>query len=174
MLTHREDAYKLLIALGAPDRLMRHAELVSEVADQLIAVFQSLGVGLNFGLIELGAILHDAGKIQHPSELREPGSLHEQAGQTLLLANGVQPEIARCCVSHGAWQLPGVSLEERIVALADKLWKGKREPDLELSIIDEIASRLGKSRWDIFERLDTAFENIAASGSERLQSNRRS
>lgn len=168
MLKSRKDAYDLLTALKAPDHLVRHAHLVAESAVQLIALFQSLDIGVNFRLIELGAILHDSGKIQHPSELSEPGSLHEQAGQALLLAHGVQPEIARCCVSHGAWSISGVSLEERTVALADKLWKGKREADLELNIIDEIATRLGKSRWDIFDRLDTAFEEIAAGGSDRI------
>jgi hypothetical protein len=38
------------------------------------------------------------------------------------LVHGVQSEIARVCASHGAWDVPGVSLEERTVALADKLW----------------------------------------------------
>jgi hypothetical protein len=65
--------------------------------------------------------------------------------------------------------LPEVSLEERTVALADKLWKGKREAELELLIIDEVAARLGISRWDIFERLDSSFEEIASGGAERLQ-----
>jgi hypothetical protein len=55
------------------------------------------------------------------------------------------------------------------VALADKLWKGKREDVLELSVIDEIAARLGNSRWDVFDRLDTAFERIAAGGADRVQ-----
>jgi len=47
-----------------------------------------------------------------------------------------------------------------------------REPLLELGIIDEIAERLGVSRWDVFERLDTTFEEIAAGGDERLQRSR--
>jgi hypothetical protein len=68
--------------------------------------------------------------------------------------------------------LPGVSLEERVVALADKLWKGKREPDLELNVIDEVAIRLGGSRWDVFEALDNTFEEIAAAGAERLELSR--
>jgi hypothetical protein len=56
--------------------------------------------------------------------------------------------------------------------LADKLWKGKREAALELSIIDGIAAKLVTSRWDIFERLDTAFEEIAAQGIKRLHESR--
>jgi HD superfamily phosphodiesterase len=172
MLKDRSDAYELLKRLDAPDHLIRHARLVGEAADLLLGKFKELGVTCDVRRVELGAALHDAGKILHPNELFEAGSLHEQAGQELLLAHGVQPEVARICVSHGAWDAEGVSLEERMVALADKLWKGKRESDLELGMIDEIAVRLGLSRWDVFERLDTAFEEIAAGGVERLQQSR--
>ena len=86
-----------------------------------------------------------------------------------MLKHSVQPEVAKCCVSHAAWHGPGVTFEERTVALADKLWKGKRDADLELVIIDEAAIRLGVGRWDVFARLDLAFEGIAASGDERLR-----
>jgi hypothetical protein len=169
MLRDRDDAYQLLRELKAPDRLIRHAQLVLQAADQLILEFHALSVTFDARTVELGAVLHDAGKIQHPRELSEPGTLHEQAGEALLLAHGVQPEVARICRSHGAWNLPEVSFEERSVALADKLWKGKREDVLELSVIDEIAARLGNSRWDVFDRLDTAFERIAAGGADRVQ-----
>jgi putative nucleotidyltransferase with HDIG domain len=172
MLQDRNDAYEMLRELGAPNRLVHHAQLVGEAADLLLLEFQALGLTCDVRTIELGAALHDVGKINHPEELSEIGSLHEQAGQALLLAHGVQPEIARCCASHGAWNLPGVSLEERVVALADKLWKGKREAALELSVIDEIAVRMGVSRWDVFERLDSTFEKIAVGGADRIQQSR--
>jgi hypothetical protein len=172
MLKDCSDAYELLKVLGAPDRLIRHAQLVSEAADLLLTEFQALGVPCDTSMIQLGAVLHDAGKISHPQELSGPGSMHEQAGELLLLAHGVQPEVARICASHGIWDSLHVSFEERVVALADKLWKGKREAALELSVIDEIAARLGRSRWDIFEQLDSAFEQIAEAGTKRLQESR--
>jgi HD superfamily phosphodiesterase len=172
VLRDKSEAYELLNILGAPRRLVRHAELVDEAAGQLLSEFQRLNVTFDARIVEIGAVLHDVGKVRHSSELSEPGSLHEHAGEALLLAHGVQPEIARCCISHAAWDLPEVSLEERTVALADKLWKGKREAALELAIIDEVAGRLGVSRWDLFERLDTAFEEIAADGAERLEASR--
>jgi hypothetical protein len=65
--------------------------------------------------------------------------------------------------------LAETSFEERTVSLADKLWKGKRDDALEMSVIDEIAAKLGNSRWGVFERLDTAFEKIAAGGAERVR-----
>jgi hypothetical protein len=68
--------------------------------------------------------------------------------------------------------LTEVSLEERTVALADKLWKAKREGDLELLVIEETAGRLGVSRWDVLVRPDNVFEEIAADGADRLQVSR--
>lgn len=134
----------------------------------LIDVYRGLEIPFDAPAIEFGAVLHDAGKIVHPQELSEPGSRHERAGQALLLANGVPPEVAKCCVSHAAWRGPDVSFEERTVALADRLWKGTRDADLELTVIDEAAARLGVGRSDMFVRLDLAFEGIAAGGDERL------
>lgn len=111
MLKDRSDAYELLKELGASDRLVSHAQLVSHAADLILREFKSLGVTCDVHIVELGAVLHDSGKIPHPEELSGPGSMHEQAGETLLLAHGVQPEIARCCISHGTWNLPGYLLK---------------------------------------------------------------
>ncbi len=169
MLKDREGAYHLLRVLKAPARLIHHGRFVADAAGSLLFKFRSLGVVCDDSVVELGSVLHDAGKILHPEELSGPGSLHEQAGLALLLEHGVPLKIAQCCASHGAWNLAGVSLEELTVALADKLWKGKREAALELLIIDEVARRLGVSRWDVFEELDTTFEEIAAGGAERVE-----
>jgi putative nucleotidyltransferase with HDIG domain len=169
---NRDDTFHLLKKLGAPNRLVRHAELVSGVAAELASEFQALGIACDANLIEAGSVLHDVGKILHPQELSQSGSQHESVGKALLLANGVAPEIANICVSHAAWDSPGPSFEEHIVALADKLWKGKREEPLELAVIDQAAAKLGVSRWDIFERLDSVFEKIASGATERLERSR--
>jgi len=168
MLREKGEAYELLTTLVAPDRPVRHAKLVDEATGRLLLEFQGLGVACDVTIVELGAVLHDCGNSSFCRILRTR-IVHEQPGEALLVAHGVQPEIARCCVSHAAWDSAEVSLEERTVALADKLWKGKREAALELAIIEEVAVRLGASRWDVFERLDTAFEELAAGGAERVE-----
>ncbi|WP_199724833.1 HD domain-containing protein [Noviherbaspirillum saxi] len=173
MLDTRQDAYRLLQALGAPTRLLVHVQLVGEAADRLVQEYSDLGITFDARLIELGVAVHDTGKIKHPEELDQSGSLHEPAGKIMLLANGVQAEVAQCCVSHAQWQGSEVSFEERSIALADKLWKGKREEALELLVIDDVAARLGVDRWDVFSRLDSVFEEIAAEGGERLERSRR-
>jgi hypothetical protein len=163
------EARALLGTLGAPRRLIRHVELVAEAAELLLSGLRRLRVPLNDDLVLAGVALHDVGKIRHPSELDQPGSEHEPAGQALLIEHGVDPALARICVSHAKWDEPGTSFEELLVALADKLWKGVRKPALEERVIDSAAELLGRTRWDLFVELDSLFEQIAADGSKRLE-----
>jgi HD superfamily phosphohydrolase len=128
----------------------------------------ALGVRHDGGLVVTAALFHDVGKIVHPEELTGPGNEHEAAGERLLLAHGVPADIARCCRTHGAWETEGISLEELLVALADHVWKGSRDERLELAVIDDVAKRLGVDRWDVFVRLDSAFELIASGAPSRL------
>jgi hypothetical protein len=60
------------------------------------------------------------------------------------------------------------SLEELLVALADTLWKGKRDGELEKRVIDRFSEHGGREFWDLFMELDTCVECIAACGAERL------
>ena len=172
MIETREDAYRLLAELGAPGRLLLHVRLVGEAAELLIEAYSDLGLAFDARLIRLGVAVHDAGKITWPGELEGPGSMHEPAGETLLLSHGAQPDVARCCVTHAKWEGEDVSFEERSVALADKLWKGKRDESLELAVIDDVAAKLRLGRWDVFTRLDGVFEEIAFDGPGRLERSR--
>ena len=40
------------------------------------------------------------------------------------MESGVE-DLARFCVTHARWESDGIGLEDLLVALADKLWKGK-------------------------------------------------
>jgi hypothetical protein len=163
------DALRLLVALGAPQRLVRHHQLVVEAASLLCKkVREGFGVAFHAEAVLLGAALHDAGKIVFPEEMRAPGHKHEQAGQSLLIERGVTPELARFCVTHASWDEPERSLEDLLVALADKLWKGKREQELEARVLAMLATRARREPWEVFERLDTICEEIAADGASRL------
>jgi putative nucleotidyltransferase with HDIG domain len=164
---HVDQARELLVRLGAPERLIRHVELVGEAAEALLSELRALHVPLDPDRIRVGVVLHDVGKVLHPAELERAGRDHEEAGRQLLLREGVDPDIARICVTHARWAEG--DLEDRVVALADKLWKGVRTPDLEAAVIDEVAGRLGVDRWAVFGRLDDRFERIADDGVDRLQ-----
>jgi hypothetical protein len=65
-----------------------------------------------------------------------------------------------------------VSLEELVVALADKLWKGSRNSELEERVVERVAASLQQDRWGLFVELDTLFEDTAADGAERLKRSR--
>jgi len=163
-----DDARAVLEELGAPQRLITHGHLVAEAANALLAACRALDIEVDRALVQAGAMLHDAGKSLHRAELEGPGALHEEEGQRLLLARGVDDRVARCCVSHARWATLECSFEELLVALSDKLWKGVRVPALEMKVIDAAAARLNADRWSIFVGLDSAFEMIANEGPARL------
>ncbi len=120
----------------------------------------------------MGVVLHDAGKTVHQDELSRPGAEHEPTGERLLLEHGVPPKLARVCRSHAQWASIDASLEELVIALADKLWKGVRVPVLEELVIDRAAAVADRDKWDLFIPLDAAFETIATGGDERLARSR--
>lgn len=152
-------ARALLVELGAPARLLRHVDLVLEAGERLVA-----GLGpLDAEAVRVGILLHDCGKIEHPAELDGPGDRHEAAGEALLLARGVPADVARICRTHARWE-EAETLEELVVALADKLWKGTRVQALE----DRVVAWVAGDRWDERVRLDDLFEAIADGGAERL------
>lgn len=166
------EAEALLRDLGAPSRLLTHVRLVGEAGEAILARLGQMGVSIDGHFVRLGIIFHDAGKILHPEELDGPGSEHELDGERLLIAHGVDPRVARCCLSHARWSTMTVSLEELLVALADKLWKGVRNAELERRVIEGVAAKLGKDFWDLFVELDTCFEEIASDGPNRLERSR--
>jgi putative nucleotidyltransferase with HDIG domain len=161
-------ALQLLASLGASPWLVRHHELVVEAAESLVRGIAQLEVACDQEKVLLGAALHDVGKIVHPAEMKEPGHRHEAAGEQLLVTHGVPTELARFCVTHASWQEADRTIEDLLVALADKLWKGKRVDDLERLVLERIARITGRESWEVFDELDAICEEIAADGESRL------
>ncbi len=168
MLNSRFDALKLMRNLEAPEHLLTHVKLVGEAADLILDKCEQLCVPIDSEFVRIGVVIHDVGKIVHAREMTGPGSQHEPEGEKILLSEGVSAKIARCCMSHARWHEMDCSTEELLIALADKLWKGKRVESLELLVIDRFAAALKKERWDIYQELDSQFELIAADGNDRL------
>ena len=165
----RNEAFNLIDQLGAPEHLKNHVTLVGEAADLLISAIDDLGIKLDFDFIRAGVVIHDIGKVVHTSEMTGPGSEHEPEGEKMLLEKNISPRLARVCMSHARWDQMECSFEELLIALSDKLWKGKRVESLELKVVDSAAQYLKKDRWDLFSDLDIKFEEIASGGHERLQ-----
>ncbi len=168
--TTAREAIQWLASRGAHPWLVRHHELVLEAAEEMVeGLRRLLRIRFDADHVVLGAAVHDAGKIEHPSEMRAPGHEHERAGEQMLLRSGFPAHIARVCVTHAAWSEPRATLEDRLIALADKLWKGKRDADLESAIMQELADRLGQPSWAIFDAFDGLCELVADNGPERLK-----
>ncbi|MFF4099678.1 HD domain-containing protein [Streptomyces sp. NPDC001903] len=161
---------ELLRELAAPPRLAAHLRLVHDVAGRIADWLASYCPGLPFAreAVLFGAATHDVGKAVHTAELGGPGSAHEAAGRELLLAHGFSEEQARFAATHAMWAAPGVSVEELLVSTADKVWKGKRVPELEDLLVGRIAEAAGAEPWAVFLDLDALLDRIAEGADRRL------
>jgi hypothetical protein len=161
-----EPAAELLRELNAPPRLGAHLRAVHDVAWSLTDLLGRRRPALAFDTtaVLFGAATHDIGKILHVEELSAPGQKHEEAGRDLLLRYGVPAPLARFAGSHGSWDAPGVTLDDLLVSLADKVWKGARVQDLE----ERVGTLLGGAPWVAFLELDDILQELAAGADERL------
>lgn len=162
-------AQALLEQHSASPRLIAHLTLTHDVAARLVTGIRKRWphLPLDAEAVRFGAAAHDLGKVTYPEELRQPGNRHEIAGEQLLLAAGIRPELARFCRTHGQWRDES-PLEDLLVALADKVWKGKRDEPLEQAILAQITRRTGEEPWTVFLALDDLLAQLAAGAEERL------
>jgi hypothetical protein len=153
-----------------PDRLLAHLTIVHEVAHAILAWLKETYPQINIDkeAVLFGAITHDIGKISAVEELNKPGSTHEKLGYELLLEYGVIPNQARFTYTHSQWMKPDTKLEDWIVSLADKVWKGKRVAKLERRIINHIHEITNQQEWEIFLKLDDLLQDIAKDAHQRL------
>ena len=164
-------AVRLCAKAGAPPRLLTHLTIVHDVAasicDSLHASFPKLVY--DGDTVRMGAALHDIGKAFHPGELSGPGSLHENAGEQFLLAEGVSVSVARIARTHEQWRGEASRcLEDLLVALADKAWRAGREEQLETLIVDAIAAADSIPPWEAFSAFDRIVRSIAANADARI------
>lgn len=164
------DIYLFLESQKAPARLIKHHQLVVEAAEEIIAGLNNNfpNLNCNYALVLSGAAIHDAGKIIFPDEICGSGKRHELEGEIYLINLGVPPNIARFCRTHACWNSDDVNLEDLLVAVADVLWKGCRQEQLETLIIKEISASIQKDFWSVFMAADSLFERISDGGTDRL------
>jgi hypothetical protein len=163
-------ASKLLGNLNVPTQLKAHLEIVHDVAKSLIQNLAKSFPGLVFDqeAILFGAATHDIGKLLHRDEIHTQGHKHLRDGDALLRLLGVPPRLSRFAASHGTWS-SAAELEDLLVALADQIWKGRREEDLALLVTEHIVRLTGKSQWHSLMELDDVLADIAANSVERLE-----
>ncbi|MEV0723646.1 HD domain-containing protein [Micromonospora purpureochromogenes] len=161
---------ELLSALDSPPRLAAHLRAVHDVAWHLTAALADWSplLGFDRAAVLFGAATHDIGKVVHPEELSGPGSTHEPAGRDLLLRHGVDAALARFAATHAGWRGGDVDLDDLLVSLADKVWKGKRVAELEQLVVNRLARATGSEPWQAFMDLDDILTRLAADADRRL------
>lgn len=161
---------RLLRDLDAPPRLAAHLRAVHDVAHQLAdrVAREHPSLRLDRDAVLFGAATHDIGKTAHVDELSGPGSAHEEAGRRLLLARGVDAELARFAATHGAWAEAGNRIEDLLVSVADKIWKNKRVPELEALVVRQLAEASGRTVWEEFLAFDDLLTIIGEGADGRL------
>lgn len=166
-----QETVHLLQQVAAPPRLVAHLILVHDVAAILVERVTAAFPEVTFVEEEVlfGASIHDFGKVVERSELTAVGSQHEQRGVELLRSMGVSSERARFAYSHGNWdKVPNVNLEDLLVALADKLWKGKRVDGLEAKIVGLLSAVSKKPEWSCYAELDEIAQELMKDADTRL------
>lgn len=167
-----ETVTRLLTDLAAPPRLAAHLRAVHDVAFEVTNALAERFPALAFNASDVlfGAATHDIGKTVHPDELSGEGSAHERAGYELLLAQGIPEHQARFARTHAAWDDPvsAAGLEDLLVSVADKVWKGKRVGGLEQLVVAHICTASGLAPWEAFMALDDILGRIAEGADDRL------
>lgn len=160
----------LLVTVDAPPRLVAHLRLVHDVAIQLLTGlidrFPQLAVDQE--AVRFGAATHDVGKVVHPGELTGAGHRHELAGRDLLVLHGFPADLARFAATHADWDRAETTVEELLVSLADKIWKGRREIGLEQRLVEYLAQVGGQQPWEVFLALDDLLTRLAGGADMRL------
>ncbi|MEM2491827.1 MAG: TIGR00295 family protein [Candidatus Bathyarchaeia archaeon] len=145
----REKAVMALYKAGCPPNVIRHSLAVAELAMEISRAIERNGVGLDSALVEAGALLHDIGRS------RTHGIDHAVVGASIVREMGFPEAIARIVEVHIGAGIPAdeaeelglpkgdympSTLEEKVVAYADKLIDGDRRITPE-----EFARRLSQS-----------------------------
>jgi HD superfamily phosphodiesterase len=160
----------LLETLAAPPRLAAHLRAVYDTAWELSLALDRRYPSLSYDrdAVLFGAATHDIGKTVHHTELSGPGAAHERAGYELLREHAVEERLARFARTHATWTAPDVTVEDLLVSLADKVWKGKRVTDLEELVAGYLMSASGQQPWEAFLTLDDILDDLAAGADARL------
>lgn len=138
ILPDRTFVIDLLRKLNIPHSVMKHSEKVAEKALEIACNITKTRV--NMDLIEIGAILHDIGRT------KTHGFDHAIMGGKILRKRGFSVKLAKICETHILGGLDKedakkiglpeneylpMSIEEKIICLADKYIAGTREVSIE-------------------------------------------
>ncbi|MBS7637073.1 TIGR00295 family protein [Candidatus Bathyarchaeota archaeon] len=142
-LPTREQALQYLRESGCSENVIRHCEAVTELAVEIAKACKEKGLNVNLELVEIGALLHDIGRAKTHSVH------HAVAGMQIAKSLGLPKPVISIIKRHvggGIIQREAKNLgwpkgvyvpqtiEEKIVAYADKLIEGSKRIPIEKTI----------------------------------------
>ncbi len=157
----------MLETAGTPSHVIDHCINVTRIAMRLGSQLKFKGYKVNMRLMEAGALLHDIGR----SETH--GIDHAVKGAQILESMGMPDKLTRLVEVHIGGGIPAheaeemglphknyfaKTLEEKIVAYADKLVKGRNEVPIEVTI-EEYREQHGEDHPSV-ERLQILHNEI--------------
>ena len=101
------------------------------------------------------------------NELYEKGKNHEMRGKLILENLGFKKEESRFALTHGNWTDCHL-IEDLIVCLSDKIWKGKRVLGLEEKVCKTISGELNIDFWEVYIKLDEILSNLSNNSDELI------
>lgn len=142
-LPTREQALSLLRESGCSQNVIKHCEAVADLALEIAKKCVEKGLNVNLELVEIGALLHDIGRSKTHSVH------HAVAGARIAEALGLPEPIIAIIKRHVGGGITAQearklgwpkdvyapqTLEEKIVAYADKLIEGSKMVPIEKTI----------------------------------------
>jgi hypothetical protein len=172
------EAKEALAKLSAPPRLIRHHEVVHEVACRLVEGLLKKYPETPFfngRIVAFGASIHDIGKVSHPEEITGPGEKHEKAGPKVLEEVGLKH--GNCFARlhsvikefHKKGEIEMLATEVIMVALADVIWKGARDNDLEALLVGRITKATLVGSFEADAALDRIIGSISGHADQFLE-----
>ncbi|MEM1590093.1 MAG: TIGR00295 family protein [Candidatus Bathyarchaeia archaeon] len=142
-LPTREQALKLLRESGCQENVIKHCEAVAEQAVEIAKKCLEKGINVNLELVEIGALLHDIGRAKTHSVH------HAIIGMQIAKTLGLPEPIIAIIKRHVGGGITAEeaeklgwpkdvytpqTIEEKIVAYADKLIEGSKRVPIEETI----------------------------------------
>jgi uncharacterized protein len=150
-LPSQEEAIRILKENGCSTNVVRHCKAVAELAVQIAEKCANKGAHIDIELVQIGALLHDIGRakthgVNHPifgAEIARSLKLPENLVRIIErhLGGGISVKEAHKFGWPERSYIPK-TLEEKIVAYADKLIEGERQVPIE-NTVQKLYDRLG-------------------------------
>jgi len=150
-LPSRASAIRFLSKTGCSKSVVDHCIVVSNLAAAIARACERRGIPVDIKLVEIASLLHDVGRsVTH--DVR-----HGVLGGALARANSFDERIVSIIETHVGAGIPAdeaediglprrdfmpKTIEEKIVAYADKLMKGKRRVEVD-EVLEEFSKTLG-------------------------------